>query len=244
MAAALNEDYDPNHVSMEMVLPGVNQRLAKFSTWLGTIEFNFKSNQKALLLEMHREGKRTRDAIADAVMAAAQSFREGGGELMDSAKWIKRAGDDGGDGSIIIINDGLDNLFSRVKGESMLCYNNGVCTIEQVYNKYNGLEEYEGAPTAGGWATVELKFKSRWRSERKTLYNAAESKFFTRVRKLCRWIDNTAEQRCVDVAVLLADLDKYYKEKRSFSGLVDHIDTIFIEIEKEKAVPLGGGGRI
>lgn len=107
------------------------------------------------------------------------------------------------------------------------------CSITQVYSEYHGLGEFEGVPVDGGWNEIEKQFKASWRSTTKKLYTTAESKHFTRVKRLVQWIDKCAENSNVDVNTILNDLDVYYRENPSFSGLVENIDTIY----KKEAAP-------
>jgi len=86
--------------------------------------------------------------------------------------------------------------------------------------EYYGLEEFAGIPVDGGWNEIEKRFKASWRSTTKKLYSAGESKHFTRVKQLCQWIDKHAASSNVEVSVILKELDAYYMEKPSFSGLV------------------------
>ncbi|KAG7344051.1 glycolytic enzyme transcriptional activator [Nitzschia inconspicua] len=64
------------------------------------------------------------------------------------------------------------------------------CSVQNMYNEWFGLENYEGVPVEGGIRLMETRHKSKWRNN----YDSAASKRFSRLKIIVDTIVKTVAE--------------------------------------------------
>jgi hypothetical protein len=92
---------------------------------------------------------------------------------------------------------------------SLVMKHNSIYTI---YHEWYGLEAYENTPVEGGIASLESKFKTKWRAH----FSPAEKQYFSRLQKVVKGIDEQSKREAKEPYEVLNDWEALYQgEARS-----------------------------
>ncbi|KAG7360183.1 centromere DNA-binding like protein [Nitzschia inconspicua] len=98
------------------------------------------------------------------------------------------------------------------------------CSVQNMYNEWFGLEDYEGIPVEGGIRLMETRHKSKWRNN----YDAAASKRFSRLKiivdTIVKTVAESSDPNVTTKSVIALFEEQFQAKKRSPSALITWLE--------------------
>ena len=220
-----DEEGNPNNLTIESVLPGVNRRF-------DVLEQKIEKSTDASVDALGRLATIVEDSARKRNQVLITKFTEIAEELGD--------GREGRGSSESAAATDRNELLERVKNHKI--QTRKPRTVREIYTEYYGLDDFKSLPVEGGIDSLEKMFKAKWRKS----FTSADQKHFSRMQQLVVAIDRKIEDGRTKEE-LFREIDKRFEDvKWSFSGLITALqEDGFIERKgrRKRQVPaLGGGG--
>lgn len=236
---------NPNETSIEAVLPGVIRRFDILDKKMDRTRLETKISLERVSESVIEVSRATRRDLVSALRHAAvglETQEESGASRMGSVATERNPGL--GDDMEEEQDKNNEELLKKVKNYDLKC--RPVRSIKSIYNEFNGLDEFEGKPTAGGIMELERLYKTAWRKE----YSSAEQKFFSRCMQVVLAIESERAKGKTLETVLEGFEEAFRDKKKSLGGFIGHLQSMGVIDKKSRRVrtlrqspdSTGGGG--
>jgi hypothetical protein len=229
MVERLTGESCPLDATLETVLPGVHTRFvatdANIETVRGEVQTGFQQvNTNIGILadgidELRETAGESKKAIAATCLQVAFSLL---GKELDLSKLGGGAGDDTSPGSKRATQDGSPLPASEepppkkrrgVEGVEGVDFSAIYLVPKQkdlqgLWDEWHGLGKFEGKPREGGFESLELEFKAKWRRH-------LDVQHFSRTKRVVAGIKAYIEREGVAEDIAIATLDSVYKDDAS-----------------------------
>ena len=217
----------PTDYHLEVALPGVQQHLQMLEIGQGKLARRIDRVEMNTVKMIQEEGEKTRATIANGLEAAALAMRGSGGQSSYKAQLNRlRTRTSDSDGGLLALAD--HQFYATHK------------SVQSFYNEYYGLGDFKDIPVDGGLATLEEKYKAKWRKHIK-----GGAKHISRVKQVMQAIDNMAglDGRTVDGAIDILELAYQSDDgaKKSLSNLVNILKQRGLVVSAASRGPRGRG---
>lgn len=211
MREALNAA-NPNDLSIERALPGVNRRFDQVHNDMLQMEVRNQRRHQELVQTTKHSSMDLRDKLVEGLEDVV-------GRLTGQRRQREENDDDNSDKRQRIGGD--DNDYNNVNLSGLLFQTRKPDNVREVYEEYKGLGAFADYPICGGLQAVEEKTKKMWRNG----FSSADQKHFSRVTMLVSAIDCAIEDGR-ELDQLMNELEMAFADKKkAFSGFITQLQT-------------------
>jgi hypothetical protein len=215
MRRAIESSEVPQDAQLDAVIPGMNARIANVQNSVNQTkqELGEKMDHgfEKLSQQISENNISTREDLSRAFMEAGWNIRNRGSQATTGQIETSSSNESGAQTTqnhsvavtTTLTNSSMSSSFPGV-GHKPKSHH---VSVEQMYNEWYGVGEFEGIPIQGGIEAMEQKYKNRWRAT----MSSAESQRFSRVKRVVKAIAEIVSKEMKELSAVLHEFQTKYE---------------------------------